>query len=107
MGNGKRKSITKKEILIKVQGSTGIELPVINKVVEALLDEIQEAVCRKTTVKFISFGVWEPRRHTGAAMRNPHANVAIESGTFIRPWHRCADQFKRRVKEATLENKPE
>ena len=94
--------MTKNEVLKNVQKRTGLKIEDITLAVDTMLDEIQEAVCQKKTVKFISFGVWEPRLHTGLATRNPYINEAVETKPFIRPWHRCADEFKRRVKEATV-----
>ena len=97
----KRDTVTKREILDKVQERSGVGLDVVCDVVDILLDEIMESVCKKKTVKIIGFGVWEPRLHTGLATRNPYINEAVETKPFIRPWHRCAEDFKKRVKEAT------
>ena len=63
--------MTKRDLVHKITGETGILQIQVSRVVQAILDYISEAVARGDTVELRNFGVFEVKLHKAHLGRNP------------------------------------
>jgi len=67
-----QKSMTKRDIVVRINEETGILQQDVLKVVQRTLDLISEAVAAGTTVELPNFGVFEVRVRKSRIGRNPN-----------------------------------
>lgn len=67
------KHITKRDLVVRIAGETGLVQQQVLDVVQKTLDHISEAVSRGETVELRNFGVFEVKLRKARVGRNPNA----------------------------------
>jgi len=67
------KHITKRDLVVRIAGETGLVQQQVLDVVQKTLDHISEAVARGETVELRNFGVFEVKLRKARVGRNPNA----------------------------------
>jgi nucleoid DNA-binding protein len=67
------KHITKRDLVIRISGETGLVQQQVLDVVQKTLDHISQAVARGETVELRNFGVFEVKLRKARVGRNPNA----------------------------------
>ena len=69
--------MTKKDIVLKIAGETGVKQLDVKKVVQRTLDHIIGSLERGETVELRNFGVFKVRQRRGRLGRNPRTGQEV------------------------------
>ena len=69
--------MTKKDIVLKISGETGVKQLDVKKVVQRTLDHIIGSLERGETVELRNFGVFKVRQRRGRLGRNPRTGQEV------------------------------
>ena len=70
-------AITKKDIVLKIAGETGIKQIDIKRVVQSTLDKITEFLAHGETVELRNFGIFKIKSRRGRLGRNPRTGEEV------------------------------
>ena len=70
-------AITKKDIVLKIAGETGIKQIDIKRVVQSTLDKITEFLSHGETVELRNFGIFKIKSRRGRLGRNPRTGQEV------------------------------
>ena len=70
-------AITKKDIVLKIAGETGIKQIDIKRVVQSTLDKITEYLAHGETVELRNFGIFKIKSRRGRLGRNPRTGEEV------------------------------
>lgn len=65
--------MTKRDIVLRISGETGLTQQQVHQVVQSTLDHITEAMAKGDTVELRNFGVFEVKVRKARIGRNPNA----------------------------------
>ena len=74
---GQVMAITKKDIVLKIAGETGIKQIDIKRVVQSTLDKITEYLAHGETVELRNFGIFKIKSRRGRLGRNPRTGEEV------------------------------
>jgi nucleoid DNA-binding protein len=81
----------------------GITAKDANAVINAFIEEVQDAVASGERVAFARFGVFEPRHRAPRTARNPHTGEKVPVAARTVPTFQAADGFRQRVTDTATE----
>ena len=90
--------MNKKELIKSVVETTGLYKKDVTVVVDAVFDEIEEALMHGDKVKIVGFGTFEVRERAARKGCNPQTGEEIEIPATKSPAFKPAKQLKELVK---------
>lgn len=93
-------TVSKSELVARTAVRTEVEHNVVNAILGALLEEVQNAVEQGERVTVVDFGTFEGRARNARTVRNPHNGEPIQVEATTAPAFKAAAKFKKRVAEA-------
>ncbi len=71
-------TITKKELIDRIAGTTQTKRVSVKQIIQAFLDEITAELCRNNRLEFRDFGVFETRTRAARVAQNPKTLERVE-----------------------------
>lgn len=90
--------MNKVELAIQVNKKIGFSVVDLGDIIDAIFEEIGNAIALKEKVTIMNFGVFKPSQHTGHNTRNPHTGIEVNTPPFVRPWFKASRTLKNKVK---------
>ncbi|MCL1632470.1 HU family DNA-binding protein [Sporolactobacillus sp. CPB3-1] len=91
--------MNKNELIQQVSEKTGISKKDTEKVVNATLDQVIQALEANDKVQFVGFGTFEVRERASRTGRNPQTGETITIPATRVPGFRAGNKFKDAVKK--------
>ncbi|HEY8342678.1 MAG TPA: HU family DNA-binding protein [Calditerricola sp.] len=90
--------MNKQEIIARIAEKSGLTKKDVETVVNAVLDEITEALRAGEKVQFVGFGTFETRKRSARTGRNPQTGETINIPEAVIPAFRAGNKLKEAVK---------
>ncbi|CCQ93437.1 HU, DNA-binding transcriptional regulator,alpha subunit [[Clostridium] ultunense Esp] len=90
--------MNKQEFVTALAEKTGFKKKDVETVLNALLDEVTEALKKGEKVQFVGFGTFETRRRAGRTGRNPQTGESITIAEATVPVFKPGNKLKEAVK---------
>lgn len=91
------KRLIKEEIVSEVSKDTGIPRYTVDRVVNALLDNITLSMSQGKDVQFAGFGTFKPKKRAARTGRNPHTNEEVPIPARVVPTFEAGKYLKSAV----------
>ncbi|GAB6934881.1 MAG: HU family DNA-binding protein [Calditerricola sp.] len=90
--------MNKQDIIARIAEKSGLTKKDVETVVNAVLDEITEALRAGEKVQFVGFGTFETRKRAARTGRNPQTGETINIPEAVIPAFRAGNKLKEAVK---------
>ncbi|GAB6932058.1 HU family DNA-binding protein [Calditerricola satsumensis] len=90
--------MNKQEIIARIAEKSGLTKKDVETVVNAVLEEITEALRAGEKVQFVGFGTFETRKRSARTGRNPQTGETINIPEAVIPAFRAGNKLKEAVK---------
>ncbi|QZA33072.1 HU family DNA-binding protein [Hydrogenibacillus sp. N12] len=90
--------MNKQEFIAAVAERTQMTKKDVEAVLNAVLDEITEALKRGERVQFVGFGTFETRKREARTGRNPQTGEEIQIAASVVPVFKAGNKLKEAVK---------
>lgn len=90
--------MNKQDIIARIAEKSGLTKKDVETVVNAVLEEITEALRAGEKVQFVGFGTFETRKRSARTGRNPQTGETINIPEAVIPAFRAGNKLKEAVK---------
>lgn len=86
--------MTKQDLVLNVSHQTGVNQDVVEKVINATMEETKGALVKGRKIYLRGFGTWLPKERKAKLARNISRGTAIHVPAHVIPYFKPSKEFK-------------